>query len=454
MSTEQLRQDAGAPPAASSLSGTGAQVTWRQWYMVLVLTLLAVFAFIDRQSLVLLVGPIKQDLAMTDTQMSLLLGGSFATFYGVLGLPAGYLVDRVSRRGIMGIGVVLWSAMTFSCGMAGSYTQLFLGRCGVGIGEAAITPASYSLIRDSFPPDNRARAFGVFSAAGFIGQASAVILTGIMIGFIAAGGLKGVPFLGTLRTWQAVLVVVGLVGFPLSLLTLTFREPLRFVDGSRQAAGVSFGEALAHLRKHWQVYLPLTVFATCYYAQASSYGVWMATVIARTWGLKPQQIGPLFGGELLILAPLGAWFGGLAIDRLTRRGRQDAAPVVGVWTTLVFVPLVIAPPVVPGLNQMWVSLGVSLLIAAIYYPVSASLLAQITPQRLMGKVTAIYLLVFTLLGLGMGPTLVAAISDNFFTGPQAIGYALGTASGCLITIALAMALVLLRAGRRGLFTTE
>jgi MFS family permease len=424
-------------------------VTWRQWYMVCVLTLLAIFAFIDRQALVLLVGPIKQDLDMTDTEMSLLLGGSFATFYGVLGLPAGYLVDRVSRRGIMGVGVVLWSAMTLSCGMARSYAQLFLGRCGVGIGEAAITPAAYSLIRDSFPPDKRARAFGVFSAAGFIGQALAVILTGIMIGFIAAGGLKGVPYVGALKTWQAVLVVVGSVGFPLALLTLTFREPLRLLEGSEQNAGVSFGEAFAHLRRHWRAYLPLTVFATCYYAQASSYGVWMATVIARTWSLKPQQIGPMFGGELLILAPIGAWCGGLAIDRLTRKGRSDAAPVVGVWATLVFIPLVIAAPAVPGLNQMWITLGVSLLLAAIYYPVSASLLAQLTPQRLMGKVTAIYLLVFTLLGLGLGPTLVAAISDHFFTGPQAIGYALGSASGCLIVTALVMAILLLRSSRRG-----
>jgi MFS family permease len=429
--------------------GAARPVTWRQWYMVCVLTLLAIFAFIDRQALVLLVGPIKQDLGMTDTEMSLLLGGSFATFYGVLGLPAGYLVDRVSRRGIMGVGVVLWSAMTLSCGMARSYAQLFLGRCGVGIGEAAITPASYSLIRDSFPPDKRARAFGVFSAAGFIGQALAVILTGIMIGFIAAGGLKGVPYVGTLKTWQAVLVVVGSVGFPMALLTLTFREPLRLLEGSEQNAGVSFGEALAHLRRNWRAYLPLTVFATCYYAQASSYGVWMATVIARTWSLKPQQIGPMFGGELLILAPIGAWFGGLAIDRLTRKGRADAAPVVGVWATLVFIPLVIAAPAVPGLNQMWVTLGVSLLLAAIYYPVSATLLAQLTPQRLMGKVTAIYLLVFTLLGLGLGPTLVAAISDHFFTGPQAIGYALGSASGCLIVTALVMALLLLRSSRRG-----
>ncbi len=231
-------------------------------------------------------------------------------------------------------------------------------------------------------------------------------------------------------------------------MTLTFREPARLAAGSIAEGGVSYGEALAHIGANWRIYLPLTVFATCYYAQASSYGVWMASVIARTWGLTPPQIGPRFGGELLILAPIGSWFGGLAIDRLTRRGRRDAAPTVGMWTTLVFIPLVIAPPVVPGVNQMWLSLGVSLLIAAVYYPVSASLLAQITPQRLMGKVTAIYLLIFTLLGLGAGPTLVAVISDRFYSGPQAIGYALGTLSGVLITIAFVMTLLLVRAMRR------
>jgi MFS family permease len=174
----------------------------------------------------------------------------------------------------------------------------------------------------------------------------------------------------------------------------------------------------------------------------------MATVIARTWQLTPQQIGPMFGGELLILAPIGAWCGGAVIDALTRRGRKDAAPLVGLVTTIIFIPLVIAAPMVPGLNQMWVTLGVSLLLAACYYPVSASLLAQITPPRLMGKVTAIYLLIFTLLGLGLGPTFVAAISDHFFAGPQAIGYALGTASGGLIVMAVIMAYLLLRWARR------
>ncbi len=197
MSIDRAEPTAVSGSFSETVLSSSDKVTWRQWYMVIVLTLLYVLAFIDRQALVLMVGPIKQALNMTDTQMSMLLGLSFAAFYAVLGLPAGYLVDRISRRRIMGIGVVLWSRMTLSCGLARNYWQLFLGRCGVGIGEAAITPASYSLIRDAFPPESRARAFGLFSAAAFIGQASAVILTGIMIGFVASAGSR--PCLSSAR---------------------------------------------------------------------------------------------------------------------------------------------------------------------------------------------------------------------------------------------------------------
>ena len=108
----------------------------RQWYMAAVLTLLYIYAQIDGSAIIILVTPIKQDLGVSDTEMSLLLGLSFAAFYSILGLPAGYLVDRIARRKVMGVGIVLWSAMTMSCGLASTYWQLFLARCGVGIGEA------------------------------------------------------------------------------------------------------------------------------------------------------------------------------------------------------------------------------------------------------------------------------------------------------------------------------
>src|SRR5215469_16561927 len=128
------------------------KVTWRQWYLAAALTLLYIYAQIDGSAIIILVEPIKRDFGLTDTQMSVPLAFSFAIPYAILGVVAGYLVDRMSRRKVMGVGIWLWSAMTMSCGVAQTYAQFFFARCAVGIGEASITPASYSLIRDAFPP--------------------------------------------------------------------------------------------------------------------------------------------------------------------------------------------------------------------------------------------------------------------------------------------------------------
>jgi MFS family permease len=452
MSIEQQPLGAGVG-LGTSAGRAGEDVTWRHWYLAAVLTLLYIYAQIDGSAIILLVNPIKQDLGVTDTEMSLLLGLSFAAFYSILGLPAGYLVDRMARKKVMGGGIVLWSAMTMSCGLAQTYWQLFLGRCGVGVGEAAITPASYSLIRDAFPPEKRGKAFGMFSAGSYIGAALAVMITGALLGSISAGSVKSVPWIGTMRPWQAVLVLIGMIGFPLSLLLFTFREPMRRIDAAAQATGVRFGEAMVHIRAQWRVYLPLAAWVTCFYGVAISYGSWMPTIISRTWHLPPAQIGIFFGGALLICAPIGAWCGGHAIDVLRRRGRNDAAEVVGLWITIIFIPFGIAAPIVPEVGQMFFALGAQLLVAGAYQPVGASLLAHITPQRLMGKVTAIYLLVFTLLGRGFGPTIVALISDTFYTGDQALGFALGTTAAVLMTIALVMIVVLLQRAKRGALVT-
>ncbi len=445
--TNQQSADLAQTFVAAAAQRAPQQVTWRQWYMACALTLLYIYAQIDGSSMSLMVDPIKRDLGVSDTQISLLLGLSFAAFYSVLGLPAGYLVDRASRRSIIGIGVVLWSCMTMSCGLAQTYWQLFLGRCGIGVGEAAITPASYSLIRDGFPPELRGRAFGIFTAGTYIGAAVAVMLTGALLGLFGSGKFAAVPFIGGLHPWQAVLFSIGAIGVPLALLVLTFREPARTSLGAGDA-GVRFAEAMTHIKGQWRAYGALATFVTCFYAVAISYGSWMPAIIGRTWHLPPQQIGLFFGGALLIFAPIGAWCGGHAIDLLVKRGRRDAAQVVGVWITVIFIPFGIAAPIVPEVGQMFFALGAQLLVAGAYNPVAASILAQITPQRLMGKVTAIYLLVFTLIGRGFGPLLVAAISDNFFSGPQALGFALGTASAVLMLLALISILLLYRRARR------
>jgi MFS family permease len=422
--------------AAAAGRGALARVTWRQWAMVCALTLLYIYAQIDGSAIILMVDPIKRDLGVSDTEMSLLLGLSFAACYAVFGLPAGYLVDRTSRRAVIGVGVVLWSAMTASCGLAATYWQLFLGRCGIGVGEAAITPASYSLIRDGFAPDNRGRAYGIFTAGTYIGAALAAMLAGALLAAFASGKLAGLPLLGHLRPWQAVFMLMGLVGIPLSLVVLTFREPVRSAGGAGDA-GVHFSEAIAHMKTARGQYTALILFVTCFFGTAISYGAWMPTVIGRTFHLPPQTIGLFFGLTLLICAPIGAMSGGFAIDYLTKRGHANAAEIVGVWITAIFIPFGIWSPIAPSVFQMFFALAAQLLVAGAYNPVAASLLARITPQRVMGKVTAVYLFIQTLIARTLGPLLVGAASDLFFSGNRGVGYALGTVAGVLMFIALA-----------------
>ena len=415
--------------------------------MACVLTVFYIYSQIDSGSITLLVGPIKQDLGVTDTQMGLLLGLSFAAPFAILGIPAGYLVDRIPRRRVIGWGVVLWSLMTLSCGLAQTYTQLFIGRSGIGVGEAALTPAAYSLFRDGFPIEKRGRAFGIFTAGSYIGAAAGVMITGALAGLVGSGALKSVPWLGTLHAWQAVLVIIGAIGIPLSLIVLTFREPMRRLEGSMAQSGVTFAEAWVQIKSQWRTYVPLVMWMTCFFGVAITYGSWMPSIISRTWHLPPAQIGLFFGGCLLICAPIGAWCGGYFIDILQQRGRKDAAEIVGLWVTIIFIPFGIAAPIVPGVGEMFFALGAQLLVAGAYQPVGASLLAKITPPRVMGKVTAIYLLVYYLIGRGFGPFAVAVISDNFFSGEQALGYSLGTVSAILMFIGLAMIWLLLRRAR-------
>ena len=130
------------------------------WYVVVILLLAMVVSFIDRQVITLLVAPIRADLGISDTQMSLLMGFAFAIFYVTMGVPIARLADRYSRRTIIAAGIFLWSLATAACGLARSFLQLFTARVFVGVGEATLTPAAYSMIADYFPPERLGRAIG------------------------------------------------------------------------------------------------------------------------------------------------------------------------------------------------------------------------------------------------------------------------------------------------------
>ena len=163
------------------------------WYTVTILLCAYIFSFIDRQILNLLVAPVRRDLGITDTEMSLLIGFSFAVFYSVLGLPFGRLADSVSRPRLIIVGMFTWSLMTGGCGLINSYSQLFLLRMGVGVGEATLSPAAYSMISDSFPPAKRSVPFSVYTMATYIGGGFAFLLGGLLLRYFGSRQMFELP---------------------------------------------------------------------------------------------------------------------------------------------------------------------------------------------------------------------------------------------------------------------
>ncbi len=197
------------------------------WFVVGVLTLAYIFSFIDRQILSLMVGPIQHDLEIGEKQMSLLMGASFAVFYTFFGIPLGRLADTRSRRGLIAVGIALWSFMTAGCGLARTFWQLALMRMGVGVGEASLSPSAYSLISDYFPPERRSTAMSVYSMGIYLGSGLAFILGGFITLLVSGRDTTPLPWIGELRSWQIVFLAVGLPGLLVALLLLTVREPVR-----------------------------------------------------------------------------------------------------------------------------------------------------------------------------------------------------------------------------------
>ena len=209
----------------------------------------------------LLVDPIKADLGISDTQMSLLLGFSYAVFSAMAGIPIARLADVHSRRLIIGIGIVGWSTMTAACGLAQNYWQLFLARVGTGIGEAANGPATFSLLSDLFPKKRLPRAIAVLQLGYVAGQGLALIAGGAAFAWLVGLESLVLPVVGELRPWQATFLVVGLPGVALAFLMATVKEPRR--HGRLAASPVSregsipLRELAGFLHANRRTYYPL-----------------------------------------------------------------------------------------------------------------------------------------------------------------------------------------------------
>jgi predicted MFS family arabinose efflux permease len=394
-----------SPPAASA------------WYGLALLSLVSFFNYLDRMVLAVLVEPIKRDLDLSDLQMGLVSGLAFALLYATAGIPIARIADRKSRVSLLAICLAVWSGMTALTGAARNFTELFLARMGVGIGEAGCVPAAHSLIGDLFPPERRAFAIGMFQAGGLLGMS---------IGLMAAG------YVAETWGWRVSLMVVGLAGLPLAVLVaFTMREPLRSVAavGTVGESGMVAIKALMARPALVHLVLAISIGAFATYGMAT----WIPAFFVRIHGLGLAEVGlygALAGGAAGLL---GTVLGGAIMIRLLPRDRRWELWLPMVCYSLAM-PLFAAMYLVPSIFSAFLLQAVATVISAAGGTVALSAIQTFAEPNRRATAISIMLMMSSLIGLGLGPVAVGQASDllNASVGTESLRYALAGSSLLLL----------------------
>jgi MFS family permease len=397
------------------------------WYVVFLLMLCYALSLIDRQILSLLVGPLKRDLHISDTRIGLLQGFSFALFYTLAGLPLGRVADTRNRRNLITVGIIAWSVLTAACSVARNYWALFFTRMGVGVGEATLSPAAFSLIADYFPSGRLGIALSVYSMGIYIGSGLALIVGGTVVQGLAHRPELTLPILGTVASWRATFLVVGLPGFLIALLARTIREPQRrylqrTADG--QASQLGFRGFFQQLRIRLGSFVGVSLGMVFQAVAGYAFLAWGPTFLQRTYGWSPGQSGRTLGILTLVCGCLGMYLGGTLCDLWQKQGRHEAPLRVGVFSatgTAVFFPLALTT-----IKPAWATalLAPAILFLALPIGCSYAALQLILPNQLRGQVSALFLFILSLGGLSLGPLLPGLLTDYFFHTEKSIGSAL------------------------------
>ena len=388
--TEPARPRSAEPPPAPPSPA-------RARYVLGVLLLCYVFNWVDRNVLAILLGSIKAELGVSDTAMGLLSGLAFAVFYTTLGIPIARWADLGNRRSILALGIALWSAMTVACGLAKGFVSLALARVGIGVGEAAGSPCSQSLISDCFPPESRGRALSVYAMGNYAGH---------FVAFVVGG------WINEQWGWRATFFAMGVPGLVLALVVrFTVPEPPRGALERRAGAALhaSFREVVRYLARR-RSYLFINLGGALSALVGYGFGLWGPTFFMRVHGMGTAEAGLWLGW----LGPLGGltgtWLGGLLVDRLAPRDARWYLWVPGV-SALVHVPL--SALLLLGSERVALALYAphSLLFALYVGPLYAAM-HRVALPRMRALAIAIHLLAVNLLGLGFGPLVVGALNDG------------------------------------------
>ena len=411
-----------------------------RWYVVTLLAVAYAVSYIDRLIISLMVDPIKASLALSDTQVSLLIGLSFALFYTTTAIPIAWLADRFSRRNIIVSGITIWCLMTTACGFARNFTGLFIARMGVGLGEAALAPAANSMIADSFPKEQLGKALAIFASGIAIGVGLSFVVGGKMLSLIGPSKLYDLPIIGEIVGWQLTFIILGIAGLFLGGLMFTIKEPERKIDGPNSAAqeknsGPSFSETLAFFGTHIKVYG--TLFLGYAAAQTAFFatGAWIPSLFLRVYEWDIASFGTFYGVIVGIMGIVGVAAGGWACDYFYNKGTKDTHWRI-VIAAFCFIPLY---ALVPIFDNGFVTMGLlatgnlAAFAAAIAAPAA---ILMITPNLYRAMATALFFFTINIIGMTLGPYLVAVLTEKVFEDPNSIAEAIAIVSMASWVIAM------------------
>lgn len=419
-----MSQTAGPVTAAAQQPWPSAA---KSWFSVGVFALMLLVVFMNQGVLTLLVDMIKRDLRLTDTEFSFIVGFAAACFNAVFSLPVSRLVDIISRRLLIGVGLALVSLSTIASGLAHGFWQLFVARMCGGIGASGNGPATYSILADYFPPEKLAKAISVMNLGFLYGVAASQLLGGALIAVVLAMPAVSVPLAGTLRPWQVIFLIIAIPEVLLAVLVLVaVHEPARrgrVIAANVRAAPI--GEVFRFLFANRKAFGPMFL-GLAFSALGLGTLAWVPAFYMRTYGWGPAQYGIIQGLVTVLISPIGMLGGGFLAEWLARKGYEDANLRVVFYALAAQTPFAVLYPLMPTpLLALGVAAVSATIVGAAAGPQNAAL-QVICPNEMRGQITALFLFVFTMIGAAIGPTAVAILTDYVFGAENLVRYSIVT----------------------------
>jgi MFS family permease len=381
-------------------------------YALVILAIVYMFNFIDRQILAILLPAIREEFQVSDAWLGFLTGPAFAMFYIILGIPIARYADRHNRRNLIALAVALWSGMTAVSGLVTNFVQLALARVGVGIGEAGCSPPAHSMIADFYPPEQRSTAMGVYT----IGISAGIMLAYLLGGWVAQN-----------VGWREALLVVGLPGLLLALVVrTTVIEPPRGHSEGRAASGKRppWRETLAFLWAR-SSFVHMTVAAGLSSFVGYSVINFMPSFLVRSFGMDVGTLGLWLGPILGIAGGAGFFLGGYIADHLGQASRRRSLAFIGLTVLLTAIPYAAI-----FLSNSWLVAILLFIVPActanVYLAPVLALAQGLVALRMRAVTSALTLLIINIIGLLLGPQLTGILSTALEPqlGEESIRYSL------------------------------